>query len=171
MDTNAFVELLSQVPATGCTSFSGFARHSTRDDSIDFSSTVTFDTYVSLSHSSVYSISVHEVLTAAGQTVARVTLLAAGPDTKSEPMNELLALGREATPTPSVAGGQARSMRDYSNAATYAWPGPLACGDTDSGCSGVVDAGSLGSGRFCDYVVVCAGLTSTIFYNEFQPIA
>lgn len=39
-----------------------------------------------------------------------------------------------------------------------------------SGCSKTVDAGgALGKGRFCDYLIIGAGTSITIFYNRFEP--
>lgn len=53
----------------------------------------------------------------------------------------------------------------------YTYPGPLSClSGIQRGCSDIVDAPGLGVGRFCDYAVVCAGSTVTIFYNRFQII-
>lgn len=54
----------------------------------------------------------------------------------------------------------------------YNYPGPLSClSGVQRGCSAVVHSGtSMGYGRFCDYVVLCAGTTVTIMYNSFQPV-
>lgn len=62
----------------------------------------------------------------------------------------------------------------YNFVVSYSYPGPLPCSaGADSGCSDLVDAGpSLGGvGRFCDYLVLCAGTTVTIFYNRFEQVA
>ena len=59
---------------------------------------------------------------------------------------------------------------NHAYAITYNYPGPLPClSGVQSGCSQIVDAGpALGTGRFCNYAVACAGLTVTIFYESFQ---
>jgi hypothetical protein len=63
--------------------------------------------------------------------------------------------------------------RSYNWVVSYNYPGPLPCSSGMSkGCSDVVNAGPrLGMGRFCDYAVVCAGVTVTIFYNRFATVA
>lgn len=62
--------------------------------------------------------------------------------------------------------------KDYRWVLIYNYPGPLSClSGTQSGCSAVVHSGTnLGYGRFCDYVVLCAGTTVTIMYNEFRQV-
>ncbi|WP_028470027.1 hypothetical protein [Neptunomonas japonica] len=59
--------------------------------------------------------------------------------------------------------------KHYTQVITYMYPGPLPCtSGIQTGCSDIVNAGDiLGIGSFCDYAVVCAGLTVTIFYNRF----
>jgi len=62
---------------------------------------------------------------------------------------------------------------NYNFVVTYSYPGPLPClAGASTGCSDVVDAGSAlgGLGRFCDYLVLCAGTTVTIFYNRFEIV-
>ncbi|MEP1574734.1 hypothetical protein [Roseibium album] len=63
---------------------------------------------------------------------------------------------------------------DYQFVVAYSYPGPLPCSSSvQSGCSDIVDAGPAlgGLGRFCDYFVMCAGTTVTIFYNRFELAA
>jgi hypothetical protein len=71
--------------------------------------------------------------------------------------------------------GEPLELKDnYNYVVTYSYPGPLDCSSgADSGCSDIVDAGPSvgGSGRFCDYLVLCAGTTVTIFYNRFELVA
>ncbi|HSG56643.1 MAG TPA: hypothetical protein VLA45_14445 [Paracoccaceae bacterium] len=71
--------------------------------------------------------------------------------------------------------GEPFELKDnYRFVVTYAYPAPLPClAGANEGCSDVVDAGpSLGGiGRFCDYLVLCAGTTVTIFYNRYEPMA
>ena len=68
-------------------------------------------------------------------------------------------------------GEPVKLNKEYNYVVSYQYPGPLSClSGIQIGCSQLVDGGpSLGLGRFCDYAVVCAGLTVTIFYNRFEP--
>jgi hypothetical protein len=62
---------------------------------------------------------------------------------------------------------------NYNYVVAYSYPGPLSClSGVQSGCSDIVDAGTAlgGTGRFCDYMVLCAGMTVTIFYNKFKVV-
>lgn len=62
----------------------------------------------------------------------------------------------------------------YMFVVTYQYPAPLPCSSgVNTGCSEIVDAGASlgGTGRFCDYLVLCAGITVTIFYNRFENAA
>lgn len=62
--------------------------------------------------------------------------------------------------------------KDYKYMMVFEYPGPLPClSGIQEGCSKVVNAGSLGMGSFCDYMVVCAGVTVTVLYNEFRMAA
>ena len=63
--------------------------------------------------------------------------------------------------------------KSHSYAITYTYPGPLSClSGVQRGCSKEVDAGpTLGIGVFCNYAVVCAGVTVTVFYEEFRRTA
>ena len=71
-------------------------------------------------------------------------------------------------------GEPVKLNKNYNYVVHYSFPGPLSClSGIQSGCSAVVDAGSAlgGTGMFCDYMVLCAGATVSIFYMEFRPVA
>jgi hypothetical protein len=84
-----------------------------------------------------------------------------------EMMNSNAANIVSARPTAAPAPAMPTSYRWMLN---YTWPGPLPCGETNSGFSKEVD-GPSGRGKFYNYMVLCAGLVVTIFYDDFYPIA